>query len=390
MESPRETDQRLRTRLNGNQPNRERLCLAILALDRNYSDIRPRRPEGGRDGGRDIECYRLGERCFGAVGFLNNACDSPRDKAKIKKKFTDDVALARATDNTVKAFVFFCNVDLTPTELKALEDSARRHGFTAVDIYWRERIRQVLDGVEGLAYRFQFLQIELSSAEQASFFSRFGKDIQDVLRGRFDRLERKLDELEFARWKAGHIRSVRLDVGFKDCVESLHKTPYHFRVCLELQGVYSENRDIVLGACDDFWQHGGHEWHFGTRTFFWQSGVGDIKGSWISNPARMGGGVVLGIHLHVQWRPVSPMLATAFDGLCGNFHFTQNLSERISNVRFSLDDYVFFDQKIDSGSIEKIRPRWWPDELNKEDASLEWRGLTVAWLGLDRMPLQTS
>lgn len=46
MDVARLTSERLRTALNGNQPSRERMCLAVLGLDRNYSDIKPRRPEG--------------------------------------------------------------------------------------------------------------------------------------------------------------------------------------------------------------------------------------------------------------------------------------------------------------------------------------------------------
>lgn len=151
MDAARITDERLRTALNGNQPSRERMCLAVLALDRTYSDIRPRRPEGGPDGSRDIECMRLGERCFGAVGFKNNVSDSARDKRDIQQKFKDDVLAARKADEDVKAFVFFCNVDLTPSEISRLDGFAQQHGFSHVDIYWRERLRHALDSVDGLA-----------------------------------------------------------------------------------------------------------------------------------------------------------------------------------------------------------------------------------------------
>ena len=94
MDTARQTDERLRHALNADQPSRERLCTALLALDRNFSDIRPRRPEGGPDGGRDIECLRGPNVCFGAVGFVNNASDSPKDKKDIKKKFKSDLLSA--------------------------------------------------------------------------------------------------------------------------------------------------------------------------------------------------------------------------------------------------------------------------------------------------------
>lgn len=179
MDSARLTDERLRTALNANQPGRERLCLSVLSLDRNYTEIRPRRPEGGPDGSRDIDCMRLGNRCFGAVGFLNSVSDSASNKTDIKRKFKEDILAARRADAKVKSFVFMCNVDLTPSEVKELEAFAELNGFTFTDIYWRERLRHVLDGPEGLGFRYQYLSISLSEAEQAAFFS---QDMEKISR----------------------------------------------------------------------------------------------------------------------------------------------------------------------------------------------------------------
>jgi len=50
-----ETDERLKNYLDTNQLRREQLCLAVMAIDRRFSDVRPRHPRGGPDGGRDIE-----------------------------------------------------------------------------------------------------------------------------------------------------------------------------------------------------------------------------------------------------------------------------------------------------------------------------------------------
>ena len=50
-----ETEQRLKNFLNSNQVVRERMCLQILSLNHNYSEIKPRHPNGGPDQGRDIE-----------------------------------------------------------------------------------------------------------------------------------------------------------------------------------------------------------------------------------------------------------------------------------------------------------------------------------------------
>ena len=67
-----ETEKRLKSYLDTNQQGRERMCLQILALDKNYSDIHPRHPKGGQDHGRDIEAtYKDDILCFCGVGFVN-------------------------------------------------------------------------------------------------------------------------------------------------------------------------------------------------------------------------------------------------------------------------------------------------------------------------------
>lgn len=71
------------------------MCLDILKIDKNYSDVKPRHPEGGPDGARDIEALYKGELLtWGAVGFQNNVSDSPVEIKSTKKKFRDDLKSA--------------------------------------------------------------------------------------------------------------------------------------------------------------------------------------------------------------------------------------------------------------------------------------------------------
>ena len=252
MDTAHLTDERLRTALNGDQPSRERMCLAVLARDRNYSDIHPRRPEGGPDDGRDIQSLRDSQLCFGAVGFRNSVSDSPKDTTAIRRKFREDVAAAVSVDPKPRAFVFFTNVDLTPSEVEELRTWGIGQGLSFVDIYWRERIRQVLDSPEGLAIRHQYLGIPMSESEQASFFSRFGNELERLVQGRFDSIERKIDSLEFAQWATGTIRTISLGLRFRKYEESYRTAKEHFRVFLELQSACGEKRSIILGGRDDF------------------------------------------------------------------------------------------------------------------------------------------
>jgi len=327
-----------------------------------------------------MECRRLGEKCFGAVGFRNSVSDSPDDKKSIKKKFRDDVLAARAADGAIRALVFFTNVDLRPSEVKVLERFAHGHGFTFVDIYMRERIRMALDAPEGLSTRYQMLSIELSSAEQAAFFSRFGRELEDLVRGRFDRLEKKLDAIEFSQWKTGCIRSLQLDLTFHNYIESAHDAPEHFRVALELQSDLSTgHRGMTLGCRDAFWPTGRGRFYFGTKAFYWREACGSIEDSWVECPVQAGGGLVGGVRVHLNWHPVSSILAVEFDGLIPTLHLTENLVERIRSVRFAIDDYVFIDDGFSVDDVESYRPSLgWPEELSEEEGRM-WCSGRLGW-----------
>jgi hypothetical protein len=376
MDTARLTDERLRTALNADQASRERMCLAVLARDRNYSDIHPRRPEGGPDGGRDIQAIRDSQLCYGAVGFLNSVTDSAQDTTAIKKKFRDDVSSAVSAEPKPRAFVFFTNVDLTPGELEELRIWGASQGLSFVDIYWRERIRHVLDSPEGLAIRHQYLSIPMSEAEQASFFSRFGNDLERLVQGRFDSIERKIDGLEFAQWANGTIRTITLELRLRKYEESYRKAKEHFRVFLELQSVYGEKRSIMLGGRDDFAALGDGKLGFGVKTFFWRQAVPQKEAVWIPQGVRAFGGVVASLHFGARWYPRSPILAEEFRGLGFQLLVTENLVDRLASVELVIDSYVFVDKLLEGAKWVKGKPCFdWPETLTPEEEAVEWRRL---------------
>lgn len=111
---PYSTDERLKSYLDTNQLNREQMCRALLAIDRRFSDVRPRHPRGGPDGGRDIEAnFKQEQKAFGSVGFVNQANDSDEQKRQIKKKFKDDTKSALDSKENPEVFVFLTNINLT-------------------------------------------------------------------------------------------------------------------------------------------------------------------------------------------------------------------------------------------------------------------------------------
>ena len=195
---PYETEQRLKAYLDTNQLGRERLCVAVLSVDRRFSHVRPRHPHGGRDGGIDIDAtFRSGQAAAGAVGFVVGANDSRQQKAAVRRKFEADARAAKNATSAPDVFVFFTNVDLTVSEEDGLRKEAARLGFAECDIFDRERLRVVLDSIDGFAARVQYLGIPLTDGEQATFFARWGDDIQAVIATGFQRVERALDRVLF-------------------------------------------------------------------------------------------------------------------------------------------------------------------------------------------------
>jgi len=193
-----ETDQRLKYYLDTNQLHREQLCLAVLSLDKRFSNIRPRHPRGGPDGGRDIEATFDGKQtAYVAIGFQNQAADTEEYKKAGKKKFLDDMESAWAANPQPNVFVFLTNINLTIGEKSELILKAKERGFGFCEIVDRERIRISLDSPDGFAARIQYLGIPMSDAEQTSFFAKWGDDINSVIATGFQQIHSTLAHILF-------------------------------------------------------------------------------------------------------------------------------------------------------------------------------------------------
>jgi hypothetical protein len=240
-----ETDQRLKSYLDTNQLHREQMCLAVLAIDRRFSNVRPRHPRGGPDGGRDMEGWFQGQqRVFGAVGFLNQANDSNEHKQLAARKFRQDLDAALVAEPSLAVFVFFTNVNLTVHEKDELVALARAKGVGYTEIFDRERIRISLDGPDGFGIRLQYLQILMTPEEQTSFFARWGDDIQGVIAEGFGKLEKTLNRLHFLAETELPLR--HLVVILELDREYLHTDIGHFRAFCGLQ--LKEPKASVFGV----------------------------------------------------------------------------------------------------------------------------------------------
>ncbi len=214
---PYQTDERLKSYLDTNQLHREQLCRAILAIDKRFSDVRPRHPRGGPDGGRDIEAlFRDESLAYGAVGFVNQANDSNEQKRTINEKFASDLHSALGANKKPSVFVFFTNINLTIGDKDSLIESAKKQGITHCEILDRERLRITLDSPDGFSLRFQYLNITLSEEEQASFFARWGDDIQSVISTGFQRIEGTLNRLLFLQESTDPLNHLTLSFELKE------------------------------------------------------------------------------------------------------------------------------------------------------------------------------
>ena len=215
MSTHQQTDERLRSWLDTNQLARERLSLAVLALDKRFTAVTPRHPKGGPDEGRDIEAiFENIRKAFAAVGFVNSARDSNEEKLSIKRKFKADLARALSVDASLKVFVFFTNVSLTVGEKEELVGLAKFSGIEVAEIFDRERLRIALDSAEGLGLRFQYLSIPLSEAEQAAFFARWGGGLEQLITDSMQAVDSRLDRMEF----------------FQEQIRPLDALSFHFKL----------------------------------------------------------------------------------------------------------------------------------------------------------------
>lgn len=211
---PYQTDERLKSYLDTNQLHREQMCLAILSIDKRFSEVRPRHPRGGPDGGRDIEAiFRHEQHAFAAIGFINQADDSEEKKKRIQGKFRDDLQSALDANPVPSAFFFLTNINFTVGEKDSLTLEAKAKGFGYCEIFDRERLRISLDSPDGFSIRFQYLGIPLSEEEQASFFAKWGDDIHSVISTGFQRIESTLDRVLFLQEASDVMAS--LVIGFE-------------------------------------------------------------------------------------------------------------------------------------------------------------------------------
>ncbi|MCJ7481374.1 MAG: hypothetical protein MUO31_00240 [Thermodesulfovibrionales bacterium] len=248
---PHNTDEHLKSSLDTNQLAREQMCCAILANDRRFSDVHPRHPRGGPDGGRDIEAtYQQELKAFGAIGFVNQANDSEKQKRQIKKKFKSDVKCALDSGEKPEVFIFFTNINFTCGEKDELIAFANKEGFKFCDLMDRERLRIALDSTDGFSIRFQFLRLPLSEEEQASFFAKWGDAINSLISTGFQKVEKKLDRILFLQEASEVLSSLTFAFQLKRIYDADEIGHFRAFISLFLKEPKLNILSILIGSSD--------------------------------------------------------------------------------------------------------------------------------------------
>jgi hypothetical protein len=188
---------------------------------------------------------------MGAIGFRNSPADSAADQTWVLKKFKQDLQAAMDSGESFGVFTFFTNVRLTVGQRRKLTELGKEMGGVSAEIFDRENLRLTLDSPEGLAARYQFLQISMNEAEQASFFSRWGADLENLVTRSFASVEDRLRRLEFMHEKSQRLMTLGFHLTLKDAV-AIAELP-HVRAFVSIARL---TRDVDrsqwhVGVCDN-------------------------------------------------------------------------------------------------------------------------------------------
>jgi hypothetical protein len=388
VSDPRETEQRLRGWLDANQPQRERLCIHLLPLFGRYSEIQPRRPKGGPDGACDIQAiYNDSIEVWGAVGFKNSANDSAEDKKWAVGKFNADIESALNQNPTLKGFVFFTNIDLTPTEQQTLKNAATNKGIIHVDIFYRERIRQMLDSTEGLGYRLQYLNIAMSQEEQISFINSLEimreKQLQELSRKQ-EEVNHKLHRVEFLN---ECLRPVHTVMAFAVLNKSYKPEELgHFRLVIEIEKIYDPSPwpTLFIGGKNHYFDSKNNDTQvklFGLKSLIWSEQPHELHLNRIKSQEHTQTRVLQFSGPLYHKRPFTTV--GEFDRTHFDIFVTPQLLDAIQCVGFVVNNYALLElprKKLviaeqiglsENNSVE------WPDKLTDEEEKVGWKRLYI-------------
>jgi RNase H-fold protein (predicted Holliday junction resolvase) len=387
---PYNTDEKLKSYLDTNTLKQEQMCAAVLANNKNFTNRQPQQPRGGMDGSRDmIVTYKDNYLAYVAVGFVNTANDSSKQRSSIKEKFKKDLEKAINHEMKPDVFVFFTNITTTSPMKDDFNKQANSKGLLHCEQYDRERIRHELDNVNGFAIRFQYLDIPLSEAEQFSFFSCWGDDIQSVISTGFHKVENTLNRLLFLNEANAPIfnfevvleldRSYALDdIGnyrVYCCAEPTDVTieiEAIFFGCFSRANNRIDQHDIIATQAETIYGIYGSQWA-GYRNSN-KEGYTQISSS---GSSQVGTDEIQRISIHYGdyiWRSIPPhLLLKDIDSTMYAVYINESLAHKIERIKVYSNGYKLSEYQSSNFHIEKIETEFnVPVKFTDDELSSSW------------------
>ncbi|MBA4030923.1 MAG: hypothetical protein C0478_08530 [Planctomyces sp.] len=347
-----------------------------------YTNVEPRRPKGGPDGGRDLQAiYDNTQVVWGAVGFKNSANDSSENKRWVRDKFLSDLESALEKNVDLHGFVFFTNVDLTMGEVDELKTFAAQRGITHTDVFYRERLRQTLDSTEGLAYRLQYLGVSMSLEEQITFLDRIqsarDKELAE-LKQQQQGIARQIERLEFLNECLRPVQDVGLLIQLnRNCTTT---ELGHFRAIVEISCGFGPTLQVLhVGGRDFYMDEVDREncW-FGKKTLVWGADSKDIVFSKCDSYPGISDAV--GIEFRAPlFRHGQFALVGHFDRTSLDICVTEPLMDQMVAIAFVVNGFVLFEvQRSQIVMSEDVGLTWevpleFPELLSNEEAAIRLR-----------------
>ena len=371
MDGPRLTEERLRNHLDSNQAMRERMCLALLPLLGPFTREQSRRPKGGPDGGRDIEAVFEGRTTiWGAVGFKNGGGSDEEARNGAEAKFEADINRALEENAALAGFVFFTNVDLTPSRKEKLVRYAHGKKIAIIDIFDMEKLRHVLDSPEGLIARLQYLDIPMSATEQVALVAKFGSQLQNAVTTRFDRVEQTLAQMErFLKFQKPILR-IDIYIELNDSTTSI--LIGEEAIMLRLGGLHDISK-FMFFLCVNQSQDPSATSAMVLLTHIWNDEMPSnilTLGPSIAVPNVMASYNELSLNTLGNKVRIADLTVVLFEAFC-----TQGIRNKIKRIAVDVNGYELVSHLPD-GSKEVTTIKW-PEKLAYYSADYKWQELVI-------------
>jgi hypothetical protein len=316
---------------------------------------------------------------WGGVGFRNNAIDSAEDKRWAREKFESDISSARSGSPDLLAFVFFTNVDLTPSEVSEFEGIARSRGFEHIEVFHRERLRITLDWPRGLALRYQHLGVALSEPEQAAFFAEYGAQLEATLNRGFWQVDARLDRIEFFHDATLRLDSIELIIDLKREFSPLELG--HFRVLVEFIDLHEpEPHPALWIACRDAYvthvSNGTEIPLIGTRSLSWSRHPDESLQDTVFSASQLTtSSVDAGVGIHKR----GPFLRLGdLDRKNLSIYITESLLEKIAGIYIAANEYWIAGAPAEMFVMLDALPLAdWPEPLSDAEENQQWRSILL-------------